>query len=74
MVLKVCVPERHFPVIGFFPKKSGESDARSKRRIFFMFDNYFESKVRIEFSPLGLINVINGHYYTLETTDMTSSW
>ena len=25
--------------------------------------------VRIEFSPLGLINVSNGHCYTLETTD-----
>ena len=25
--------------------------------------------VRIEFSPLGLIYVSNGHYYTLEKTD-----
>ena len=25
--------------------------------------------VRIEFSPLGLINISNGHYFTLEITD-----
>ena len=28
--------------------------------------------VRIEFSPLVLIDVSNGHFYTLETTTMTS--
>ena len=42
-------------------------------------DSNIESKslnniVRIEFSPLVLTNVSNGHYYTLETINMTSSW
>ena len=30
--------------------------------------------VRIEFSPLVLMNVSNWHYYTMETTKITSSW
>ena len=47
-------------------------DLRATIILFFLFLDQswaYITIVRIEFSPLGLINVSNGHYYTLETTE-----
>ena len=82
-LLEVCITGLIFWQTEFFPGKSAKFPIQSiqdqplpvpsKYRPFRT--GHFPSPlsatiiVRIEFSPLGLMNDNNGHYYTLETTD-----